>query len=191
MRAFLLAGAALMMASGAQAADPDELGCIEKGYTPEQRAQIDALLPKVDLLAGGQNPSSAELGMLIGGVAKNCAASLEWDSEEIRPAVLYEFGRVTELGVRRHGPLTADEVSRIDAALATGDRAALWSALEAQVAAGMMGQADSTPPDSAVVLGAFMIETVVDLQGAKPGQVGAFLATLAMQRISRRAFAGQ
>ena len=48
----LLAGAALMMATAAQAGSPSELSCVAKGYTAEQRTGLDALLPKVDFLGG-------------------------------------------------------------------------------------------------------------------------------------------
>lgn len=191
MRPFWLAGAALLMAPGAQAADPGELGCMDKGYTPEQRTQLDALLAKVDLLAGGEDAFTAELGMLIGAVATTCADTLEWNDAEIQPAVLYEFGRLSETAVRRHGPLTADEVGKIDAALAKGDRASLWRALEEQIAAGLAGEGDPLTTENATLLGVFMVETGVDLGGTKPEQVGAFLATKAMQRISSREFAGQ
>lgn len=191
MRAFWLAGMALALASGAQAGELAELDCMAKSYTTDQSREIDRLLPAVDMLAAGENPEMNALGMLVGSAAMECASSFEWDDAEFEPAVFFELGRLMEQAVRRHGPLPREDVARIDQALAKGDRAALWRALEEQVALGVAGQPDSISNANAMVLGAFMLEIGAGLDEAKGEQVGVLLATMAMQRSSRRAFAGQ
>ena len=51
MRAMLLlAGPALMMASAASAGEQAELACIQKGYTAEQKAEVDSLVGKIDVI---------------------------------------------------------------------------------------------------------------------------------------------
>ncbi len=191
MRAFWLAGSALLMASGAYAADPEELGCMEQSYSADQSGEINGLLPQIDMLASGDNPAMDAMGVLVGTVAADCAATYQWNEAEFEPAILFELGRLMEVAIRRHGPLPQEDITRIDAALAKGDRTALWTALEEQVALGMAGVPDSISDGNAMVFGTFMLETGLGLDEKKAEQVGAFLATRAMQRASRRAFAAQ
>ncbi len=190
-RMLLLAGVALMLASGARAADKAELGCIAETYTAEQRGQIDALLPRVNLLSGGADPAVDELGIVIATTAAECSETFSWNEAQLETAFLYEFGRAAELAIRRHGPLSASDIAKVDAALGKGDRTTLWNALEAQVASGMAGDTETVEPGAALVFGAFMMETGVNLDGDMPEQVGAFLATKAMQRMSARDFSDQ
>jgi|JI8StandDraft_2_1071088.scaffolds.fasta_scaffold173389_1 hypothetical protein len=188
MRAFVLAGVALMMASGAQAGNGDELGCMQQSYTAAQSSQLDRILPQVDLLGSPESPVMDSLGTIVGEVVAGCVMNLAWTDREFEAAVLFEVGRLLETGMRRHGPLTKDEVTRVDTALARGDRSALWSAIEEQVAVGMSGGEEEISDADSVLMGAFMLEIGVGLDLNKAEQVGAFLATLAMQRASRREF---
>lgn len=191
MRAFWLAGAALLLASGAQAADPAQLDCMANSYTVEQTGQIDALLPQIDMLADGDSPAMEGLGMLAGTAVISCAAAHQWDETDFEPAIFFEVGRLMEQAIRRHGPLTRDEVTKVDAALAKGDRSSLWTALEEQVALGVAGETDEVSSRNAMLFGAFMLELGIGMDEAKAEQVGALLGTLAMQRASRRIFAEQ
>jgi len=191
MRAFWLAGAALLLASGAQAADPAQLDCMANSYTVEQTGQIDALLPQIDMLADGDSPAMEGLGMLAGTAVISCAATHQWDEADFEPAIFFEVGRLMEQAIRRHGPLTRDEVTKVDAALAKGDRSSLWTALEEQVALGVAGETDEVSSRNAMLFGAFMLELGIGMDEAKAEQVGALLGTLAMQRASRRIFAEQ
>lgn len=188
MRAFVLASAALMMASGAQAGTGDELACIQQSYTAAQSSQVDRLLPQVDILGSEQSPAMDTLGGIVGETVAGCVMKLKWDDREFESAVLYEVGRLLETGMRRHGPLTQAEIARVDTALARGDRSALWTAIEQQVAVGMNGSEEEISEGDSVLMGAFMLEIGVGLDANKAEQVGAFLATLAMQRASRRQF---
>jgi hypothetical protein len=188
MRGFVLVGAALMMASGAQAGNGDELGCMQQSYTAAQSGQLDRLLPQVDLLGSAESPAMDSLGTIVGEAVAGCVMKLEWTDDEFQFAVLFEIGRLLETGLRRHGPLTQSEIATIDAALARGDRGALWSAIEKQVAAGMSGADEDISDADAALMGAFMLEIGVGLDVQKSEQVGAFLATRAMQRASRREF---
>jgi hypothetical protein len=191
MRRFWLAGAALLMASGAQAGEADELGCMEKSYSAEQSADIDELLPEIDLLAGGDSPQMNAMGMLVGTAASTCAATLEWTDAEFEPAILFELGRLMEQAMRRHGPLAGEEIAVIDAALIKGDRTALWAALEEQVMIGMGGEPNQISDTNTTLFGAFLLEIGIGFDEAKAEQIGAFLATKAMQRASKRTFATQ
>lgn len=188
---FVLAGAALMIASPGHAGDVKELACAEQAYTLEQRAQIDGLLPQIDILSAGDNPALDELGALVGMTAMQCGDQLQWDEADFEPAILFELGRLMEIGMRRHGPLTPAEIAKVENALAKGDRTRLWSAIEEQVAVGMTGGEASVSDDNAVVFGAFMLEAGLGLDVEKAEYVGAFLATMAMQRASTRIFAAE
>ena len=191
MRAFVLGGAALLMASAAQAGNGDELRCMQKSYTAAQNGQLDRLLPQVDLLGNADSPAMDPLGELVGEVVMGCATKHDWTDIEFETAILFEIGRLLETGMRRHGPLKQAEIAKVDAALARGDRSALWSAIERQVAVGMSGEEAVISDDDTVVMGAFMLEIGVGFDMTKAEQVGAFLATRAMQRASRREFTAE
>lgn len=188
MRGYVLGAASLLMASGAQAGNGDELACMQQSYTAEQSGQLDRLLPQVDLLGSSQSPAMDTLGGIVGEVVAGCVMKLKWEDREFESAVLFEVGRLLETGMRRHGPLTQAEISRVDTALARGDRTALWTAIEQQVAIGMSGGEEEISDADSVLMGAFMLEIGVGLDVNKAEQVGAFLATRAMQRASRREF---
>jgi hypothetical protein len=188
MRAFVLAGAALLMSFGAQAGNGDELACMQQSYTAEQSGQLDRLLPQIDILGESESPAMDTLGGLVGEVVGGCVVKLQWEDREFESAVLFEVGRLLETGMRRHGPLAQADIAKIDTALARSDRSALWNAIEKQVAMGMNGGDEEVSEADSVVMGAFMLEVGVGFDEAKAEQIGAFLAAQAMQRASRRQF---
>lgn len=194
MRGLILTGGAalslvsLAMAAPAWAGEQAELACVEKGYTADQTAQLDGLLAKVNLLGEGEDPAMDALGVLVIGAASGCMSEFAWTEAEIEPALLHEFGRLLEVGFRRHGKLAASEIAQIDATLATGDRAALWSALEEQLEMGLSGEGESVSEANAATFGLFIMETGFGLDEAKAEQAGVYLAAKAMQRASARQF---
>lgn len=187
-RLLLLAGAALMTASPALAREQSELACVENGYTAGQRAEIDGLLSKLEILGAGESPAMDALGLVVVTGAMECAEKFGWSEAEVEPALLYEFGRLMEVGFLRHGQLTESEIARVDTALAKGDRTALWTALEDQLAVGMGGDTETVSDENASIFGMFMLETGLGLDEAKAEQVGIYLAAKAMQRASAREF---
>ena len=126
-----------------------------------------------------------------GTAAASCAATYGWEDDEPQSAVLHELGRLTELGVRRHGPIPQEEIARIDAALATGDRTALWNALEEQLLLGMSGEMDAADTENPGLIGAFMLELGLGVDEGEVEWAGVFLAIKAMQRVANRAFAAR
>ncbi len=192
MRKMLLAGAALMMATSAQAGELSELGCVAKGYTAEKRTELDALLPKVDFLNGSGNEQVMEaFGQIVFASASSCGEELSSTSDELEPAMLNEFGRLIELGFRRNGAFNSEQIAKIDSTLAKGDRSALWKALEDQFMIGMAGSEITVSDENAAVLGTFIIETGLGLDDKTAEQVGVYLAAKVMQRTSARDFAAQ
>lgn len=192
MRKMLLAGAALMMGTTAQAGEPGELGCIAKGYTAEQRTELDGLLPKVDFLGGSaDDPAMEAFAQIVFASVTSCGEKFSWGDAELEPAMLHEIGRLIEVGFRRHGPFKAEQIAKIDATLAKGDRSALWKALEEQFSIGMSDSDVSVSDENAVVFGQFMDETGLGLDEKTAEQVGVYLAAKVMQRASARNFAAQ
>ena len=188
----LLAGAALMMATAAQAGSPSELSCVAKGYTAEQRTGLDALLPKVDFLGGSGNDQVMQaFGQIVFASASRCGEKFSWTNDELEPAMLNEFGRMIEVGFRRHGVYNAEQIAKIDSTLAKGERSALWKALEDQVMIGMSGAEITVSDENAAVLGAFIFETGLGMDEKTSEQVGVHLAAKVMQRTSARDFAAQ
>jgi len=184
-----LAGAAVLMASGAQAGEPDELQCVEAGYTPEEIVEIDDLLSQIDVLSGGENAAMNALGMLVGTSAIDCAETYDWADGEFEAVLYYELGRWMETAIRRHGPLPQGDVVRVDTALAKGDRRSLWAALEEQVNLGIAGEDTELSPENAKAFEEFMLEVGFGIDDTTAEQIGAYLAAMAMQRISARDFA--
>jgi hypothetical protein len=91
----------------------------------------------------------------------------------------------------KHGPMSAEELERIEATLADGDRTALWEALEGEVRSGMTGQASQDGTDNALIYGQFMLEAGFGLDTTKAEQIGILLGAKAMQRFSTREFGAQ
>lgn len=192
MRKMLLAGAALMIAATAQAGEPSELSCVAKGYTAEQRSELDALLPDVDFLGTSADDRTMEaFGLIVYASASSCGEKFSWTDAELQPAFLNEFGRLIELRFRRHGAFNAEQIARIDSTLAKGDRLPLWKALEDQFMIGLAGSEVTVSDENAAVMGAFIIETGLGIDDKTAEQVGVYLAAKVMQRTSVRDFAAQ
>lgn len=191
MRRVLLAAAAMMMAQPALAEGPGDLTCMAQSYSPEQRAELDALLPEFKVENGGNDLVGNQMGELVVIVANECMTRLGWSEEQLLPAVLFELGRFMEIAFVRHGPLSTEELERIEATLADGDRTALWNALETEVQVGMSGQASDGGTDNALIYGQFMLEAGFGLDTAKAEQIGILLGAKAMQRFSTREFGAQ
>jgi hypothetical protein len=184
----MLAGAALTMTAPAWAGEKAELNCVPNAYTAEQKTELDGLLGKINILAEGEDPAMDALGVLVMTTASDCATRFGWSDAELEPALFHELGRLMEIGFVRHGQLSSEEIASVDAALAKGDRTALWAALEEQLAQGMAGDVETVTDANALLFGTFMLESGVGLDEAKAEQVGVYLAAKAMQRASARQF---
>lgn len=191
MRKFLLAAAALMMAQPALAAGPDDLACMATSYSPEQQAKIDALLPQFKVENGGNDPVANQMGEVIVIAASTCMAQLGWRDDQLMPAVLFEAGRLMELAYVQYGPMTSEEIARLEAALAKGDRTALWAALEGEVRTGLTGEPGGPGNNNAILYGQFMLEAGFGFDMVKAEQIGILLGAKAMQRFSQREFGAQ
>jgi hypothetical protein len=177
--------------AAAQAAEPDELGCIAATYSPEQQGEVDALLPGLDLLFQRRSAMLDQLSLIILASASVCDSTYDWSDAEQESAMPNELGRLMELALRRHGRLTGEDVARVDALLATGDRSALWAALERHIGIGLAGRNEAIAHDEAIVMGQFIGDTGVGPEERKIEEISVYLAAKTMQRISARAFAVQ
>jgi hypothetical protein len=187
----LLAVAAMMMAQPALAAGPDDLTCMANSYTPQQQAELDALLPQIKIENGGDDPIGAQLSEVVVAAASDCMERLSWSESQLLPAFVFEIGRFMEVAFVRHGPMSADELERIEATLADGDRTDLWDALESDVRAGLSGQASETGTDNDLIYAQFMREAGFGLDATKAEQIAILLGAKAMQRFSQREFGAQ
>lgn len=189
MRGLMLTGLAIAtMATPAWAGDAAELNCVENGYTAQQKAELDRLLGKIDVLGESTDPAMDALGEVVVGAATACMTSFDWSEDELNPAMIYEFGRLMEASFRTGNTLPAGDIAKIDAALGRGDRSALWAVLEEQIDAGMAGEEGDVSDAGAATLGLFIIETGIGTEGTKPELVGVYLTAKAMQRVSARQF---
>jgi hypothetical protein len=194
MRKVWPVGAALVFGvtnAAAQAAEPGELGCVAATYSPEQQVEVDKLLPELDLLFQKRTAALDHLRVIILASASACDSTHDWSDAEQEAATLNELGRLMELALRRHGRLTGDDVARVDALLATGDRAALWAAMERHLGIGLARRSEAIAHDEAILMGQFIGDTGVGSEQRKIEEVSVYLAAKTMQRISARAFAEQ
>lgn len=191
MRHVLLAAAALTMASSAAAGAPGELDCIAASYSAEERSEVDALLPLLDVTHEDRIDAFHRLGQIVDRGAGDCAAAYAWSDGALEAALLFELGRLMEVAIRRNGPFQPSEIARIDALLAKGDRAQLWAVMEAQFALSMEGAKGEVSDANAAVMNHFLAETGLATDDATAEQVGAYLVAKAMQRMYARAFAAQ
>lgn len=195
MRAFasLMAAALFMTATCGHAADRKELSCIHDNYSSAQRRQVDLLLISISSSPLNDDEAGADdkLADLVYAVASECANTLRWNKNELRLAALYEISEMLEEGQRRHGPLGAKEITKLDAALLTQDRSELWGVLEGQAEDEIEGKASMDGPRDAKLLNLFLIEAGFGLLPHKASQVGEFLGIIATKRVSARMFSEQ
>ncbi len=187
MRNVMLAVVALMTASAAHAGEASELSCIAKGYTAEQRADLDALLPE---MANGSSDNEA-LRLIVTASASRCEEKFSWGEHESALAWLNECGRLFVLSQRRHGGLSAKELARIDSGLAKGDRYALWKVLEDQYITWMQGVEVTVSDENAAVLDAFVTKAELGVDDETSEQVHAYLFAKVWQRSTARDFSRQ
>lgn len=195
MRAFvsLLAAALFMTATCGYAAERKELSCIQDNYSVAQHRQVDLLLRLISSSSFNEDEAGAsdKLADLVYSVASECASALQWNKNELSLASLYEISRMFEEGQRRHGPLGAKELTKLDAALTIRDRSEMWGVLERQAEDEIQGKTSIDGPRDAELLNLFLIEAGFGLFPHKASQVGEFLGIIATKRVSARLFSEQ
>lgn len=191
MRKMVLAVVAAMLAQPVPAEGQTSLSCIAQSYSAKQLGQLDGWLPNLKTDAEVDDPTANQMAEMIFVVTTGCKEKLGWSDDQLQPAFLFEFGRLMELAFTQHGPLADEEIARLEATLAKGDRTALWAALEGDVISGMTGQTAITSPSSDALYVQLMLEAGFGVDKTKAEQIGIFLGTKAMQRFSQRVFSAQ
>ncbi len=188
---FLTSLAAISLAVlGAPAMASDGgITCMEEGYDTATLGQIEQLMGQVDIEAGDENIANAKLGQLVIEAVQFCIAEHGWNELQTFNAIIYEIGRLQELAMRQNGPLTPQEISNLDKALANGDRTQLWTIVEAQAQKGMVGEAVDVSDREAMILGMFIVAAGIPPTEEAGEDVGLLLGMMALQRIGAREFA--
>ena len=181
----LIAVAALATPLQAQ----DSVECTQNTYTEAQKQKIAEILPRFTGDVAAEEAANIELGDSAGGVVDICAQEHGWTAEEKELAAVFEFSRLREVAFRQHGPMPAQDIAKLDAALAKGDRTALWQAMENQVLVGYTGEPSPTEQQDITILGAFLIGLGYAFQNDKNEQFGMLMGFMALQRYGKREFA--
>ncbi len=186
--AVLAAMLAILFATPATA-ETAGLECMAASYDAEEQATLERLSLDYGVGADHQgNEAAGQLAKLAGAEAKECGDRAGWGQEELVYAALFEIGRVGENAIRHSAMFTPDQLQKIDAALAKGDRGTLWAGVERSVWAGMMKKdADGTPQDT-FAMGAFLMGVGIGADDAVGEKTGMLLGMMALQRIGQREF---
>lgn len=183
---FLVAAAALFAVPAA--AQDNDLSCMQQSYTDQQKEEIATLAP--DARMGGEgNPAADNVAQIAVGTAVECAVLHGWNEDQTMFAAYYELGRVMERGFRESDQLTGEQIAALDAALAKGDRAALWASVEKVMVASMIEGAAQPDASDYMVLGMFSEELSATPEAGFDEAVGMLLGLMSMQQYSAREFA--
>jgi len=170
-------------------AEPVGLDCMAASYTSGEQATIEQLSPKFGLDAKGNGNQAAEtLAKMGGNAAQACADKSGWTSEELLYASLFEIGRLSEHAFRISGIMPADQLEKLDGALAKGDRDELWAAIERSVMGGMTKTQGEASAQDTFAMGAFLLGAGVNTDHKSAENTGILLGFMALQRIGRREF---
>lgn len=194
-RSFLSAmvfGLALSVGAAPAMAQGKGVRCMSSQYSEAQREQLNELGPRMALGSEIDQSVFDQIGDIAMTAVASCVERNGWNEELVLYASFYELGRLNEAAYRASGELTADQITRLDNALATGDRERLWAVVEQGVMGGVMGEeAGDVSNSEAMVMGAFLLGAGL-LEG--PGdedvaeKVGLLLGFMGLQRIGRRQF---
>jgi len=170
-------------------AKSNDIACMAQGYDAPTLNKIVQLGPQVDIAAGPENTANDELSQIAVLAVKACMIEHGWNEMQAFNAILYEIGRLQEAAFRQYGPLTPEQISGIDAALATGDRSALWAILEAQAQKGIDGRPVDVTEREAMLLGIFIVGAGLPPTEEAGEVAGLLLGMMALQRMGAREFA--
>ena len=171
------------------AAEPAGLDCMAASYDGSEQDTIEGLAPKYGFGADGKgNDAVNELAKIAGGATKKCADKLGWTEEELAYAAMFEVGRVGENALRHSPMLTSEQLDKIDAALAKGNRDTLWAAIERSVWAGTANKPSGSTGQDEFVMGAFVMGVGVGSDDLVAKKTGLLLGMMGLQRIGRREF---
>ncbi len=168
-------------------AQQEELGCFAASYSEGQLSQIDLWSKKIDMSLQDDPAGEALADIAVSGMGY-CLSKLDWSEEQAFLGLLYEIGRLSEMGLRSNGSLTSEELAMIDNHIASDDHASIWEILERVTWASVNGEDDSTTASEDFQLGLFVSRAGLDISGDGPTRVGELLGTMAMQRVAMREF---
>lgn len=178
--------AALWTSSGV-ASETSPIDCMAQSYDPEQLAQIEEL--DADFLrSDAQSESSGGFEEVTIVVTAGCAYEHGWNEDQIHYAMLYEGGRLGEAAYRKAGPLSAEQLAKLDAALAKRDNTEMWKLMERAVVAGVEGVEVEFTKGEEMTLGLFIIGSGLGMGEDVGENVGSLLGLMAMQRYAQREF---
>jgi hypothetical protein len=183
-----LAALVLALLPAPAMAQAGQLGCMESSYDAGQLAQFERLGPRARFGDGEDTTAADQMAEIALQAVIECAGQAGWSESQTMYAAYYELGRLNEEGFRKSGQLTAAELARLDAALITGDRDAMWRAVENGVLAGVDGVERQATREEEFALGSFAIGAGLGSDEATGELVGVLLGFIALQRVGAREF---
>lgn len=179
----------LTVSAPALAQDGTGLDCMAASYDTAAATQIAALAIDFELSATGEDASTGQLAEIAGASTSACLSENGWPQSQQLPAILYETGRLFEIGYRSSGALTDAQIDMIDTALADGDRTKLWAMLEKATIAGINGREPVLTEDETLSLGVFVIGAGLGSDLADATKVGELLGLMSLKKYGEKQFA--
>ena len=171
-------------------ANADDLTCMEKSYTSQELDVIADAARAADFGDGASMNEDAELIFQMAALKSvECANTHAWTEDAVEGAVLYEIGRAGEAAIRAGRYLAAEDLRILDDALSSGDRSALWRAIEITVA-DETGTADWLGAhEAAAEIDRFVIELGIDPDSDRAERLGVLFGLMGLQRYGAAMYA--
>jgi len=187
-----MGAAALPLMSAPAMAQDKGVNCMRAEYSTAQRDELAELGPQVSVFGAQINQAVFDqIGDIAMTAIESCVANNGWTQEQAIYATFFELGRLNEAAYRASGQLSDEELGLLDSALATGNRDRLWDVIEAGVMAGMGDTEAPVANGDAMVMGAFLIGSGLDVENESlmvAEKVGLLLGFMGLQRLGRREF---
>lgn len=179
----------LAISTPALAQDGTGLACMAASYDTAKATEIATLAVDFEMNATGADASTGKLAQIAATSTLACLSENGWSQNQQMPAILYETGRLFEIGYRSSGSMTDAQIDMIDTALADGDRTELWEMLEKATIAGMKGEDPNLTEAEQLSLGVFVIGAGLGSDLAVATKVGELLGLMSLKSYGEKQFA--
>lgn len=148
LRTMAAAIAALGVTMGAPADAAENLDCIDKGYTAEQQAVLDAYIGRFNMESWSKNGVPSEVLTVIVDRVRACASMHGWSAEAAQHALLFKLARIGVAGVETTGPLSPAQILQVRNAMTAEDKIKVRAIFGAMVKAYGEGTLERSPRET-------------------------------------------
>ena len=183
-----LAGAAMAAQPALAAAN---LECIDAGYSAEQEKIFDAYYAGFTIASLDSEESDGSNALVdpVASRAASCALEHGWSQDAIFNAIVFRMSVMLAAALEVKTPLTSEQMSSLEAALAKADQARLRAILGPGIEASLKGQPDpEMSDDDALYLGLLVIGAGLPMEQTYSEYAGALLGARMMAEMAAEKF---